>query len=140
MRTSTRWRPPSSGPAPAAVPCALLDGARRVGERARFVPTLLVLLLVVVDVASAQEAAPQKKQKKNPLAKLAEPWPDAEKVGERRRAAENRRLFQSSDPLPFTLTADFRTVNKERDPASTRRFPAVLRIVSDDGQGRSIPV
>ena len=101
---------------------------------------LLVLLLVVVDAANAQEAAKPKKQKKNPLAKLAEPWPDAEKVRERRQAAEGRRLFQSSDPLSFTLTADFRTVNKERDPASTRRFPAVLRIVGGDGQGRSIPV
>jgi hypothetical protein len=140
MRTSTRWRPPSSGPAPAAVPAALLDGARWVGERARFVPPLLVFLLFVVDVAIAQEDAQQKKQKKNPLAKLAEPWPDAEKMRERRRDAEGRRLFQSSDPLRFTLTADFRTVNKERDPASTRRFPAVLQIVGDDGQGRSIPV
>jgi hypothetical protein len=101
---------------------------------------LLVLLLVVVDAANAQEAANPKKQKKNPLAKLAEPWPDAEKVRERRQAAEGRRLFQSSDPLRFTLTADFRTVNKDRDPASTRRFPAVLRIVGGDGQDRSIPV
>jgi len=61
-------------------------------------------------------------------------------VRERRRDAEGRRLFQSSDPLRFTLTADFRTVNKERDPGSTRRFPAVLRIAGDDGQDRSIPV
>jgi len=98
------------------------------------------LLLVVVDAAIAQEAAKQKRPKKNPLARLAEPWPDAEKVRERRRDAEGRRLFQSSDPLRFTLTADFRTVNKERDPGSTRRFPAVLRIAGDDGQDRSIPV
>jgi len=97
-------------------------------------------LLVVLDAANAEESAKQKKEKKNPLAKLAEPWPDADKVRERRRAAEGRRLFQSSDPLRFTLTADFRTVNKERDPASTRRFPAVLRIADGDGQGRSIPV
>jgi hypothetical protein len=140
MRTSTMWRRPSSAPAPAAVQRARLDGARSFAVRARFVSTLLALLLVVVDVAIGQEAAQQKKQKKNPLARLAAPWPDAEKTGERRRAAENRRLFQGSDPLRFTLTADFRAVNKERDPASTRRFPAVLRIVGDDGEGRSIPV
>ena len=101
---------------------------------------LLVLLLVVVDAAIAQEVAKQKKHKKNSLARLAEPWPNAERMRERRRAAEGRRLFQSADPLRFTLTADFRAVNKERDPASTRRFPAVLRIAGDDGQGRSIPV
>lgn len=101
---------------------------------------LLLLLLMVVDAAIAEEVAKQKKPKKNPLAKLAEPWPTAERMRERRRAAEGRRLFQSADPLRFTLTADFRAVNKERDPASTRRFPAVLRIAGDDGQDRSIPV
>ena len=101
---------------------------------------LLVLSLFVVDAAIAQEVAKQKKHKKNSLAKLAEPWPTAERMRERRRAAEGRRLFQSADPLRFTLTADFRAVNKERDPASTRRFPAVLRIAGDDGQDRSIPV
>jgi hypothetical protein len=101
---------------------------------------LLVLLLVVVDAAIGQEVAKQKKHKKNSLAKLAEPWPNAERMRERRRAAEGRRLFQSADPLRFTLTADFRAVNKERDPASTRRFPAVLQIAGDDGEGRSIPV
>jgi hypothetical protein len=43
------------------------------------------LSLVVVDAAIAREAAKQKKEekkkkkkKKNPLARLAEPWPDAE--------------------------------------------------------------
>jgi hypothetical protein len=107
---------------------------------ARFVPTLLLLLLVVADAAIAQEAEKPRKRKKGSLARLAEPWPDAEKVRERRRAAENRRLFQNSDPLRLTLTADFRAVNKERDPASRRRFPAVLRIIGDDGEDRSIPV
>src|SRR5436189_5981883 len=105
MRTSTRWRPPSSGPAPAAVPRALLDGARSLGERARFVPTLLVLLLVTVDVAIAQEDAKQKKQKKNPLARLAEPWPDTKNTGERSRAAEYSQLFQSLERRRLTRTA-----------------------------------
>jgi len=79
-------------------------------------------------------------KKKDPRARLAEPWPDAEKMQKRREDAETRRLFQDSDPLPFTLTADFKAVNKDRNPASTRRFPGKLSIVSEDGQPRSIPV
>jgi hypothetical protein len=74
------------------------------------------------------------------LARLAEPWPDAEKMQRRREDAERRRLFRDSDPLPFTLAADFKAVSRDRNPASTRRFPAVLNIVGDDGQARSIPV
>jgi hypothetical protein len=86
--------------------------------------------------APTQDAA----KKKSPLARLAEPWPDAERMQKRREDAETRRLFQVSDPLPFTLTTDFKAVNRDRNPDSTRRFPGVLNIVGDDGQARSIPV
>jgi hypothetical protein len=79
-------------------------------------------------------------RKKDPRARLAQPWPDAERMRQRREDAEARRLFQSSEPLPFTLTADFKAVNKDRKPDSIRRFPAVLSVVGDDGQARSIAV
>lgn len=105
--------------------------------RARNVVAMVVLSLVVAAATPAQDTA---KQKKNPLARLAEPWPDAERMRERREDALARRLFQSSDPLPFTLTADFKALNKDRNPNSTKRFPAVLSVVGDDGQARSIPV
>lgn len=96
----------------------------------------LVVLLIAAGAATAQDTP---KKKPNPLARLAEPWPDADTMRERRTDAERRRLFQDVDPLRFTLTADFKAVNGERDPGSTRRFPAVLRI-EGDGESRSIPV
>ena len=62
--------------------------------------------------------------KKNPLLKLAEPWPDADALKARRLEAEARPLFQATDPLEFTLTADFNAINKDRNPESTTRYPA----------------
>jgi len=106
-------------------------------ERARQVAALVAVSLVVAAATPAQDAA---KAKKNPLLKLAEPWPDAEKLRERREDAQARDLFRSRDPLSFTLSADFKAVNKDRDPDSTKRFPGVLSLVGEDGQPRSIPV
>ena len=102
----------------------------------RAVGATLALSLAGAALLVAQDAPP----KKDPRARLGQPWPDAEKMRQRREDAEARRLFQSSEPLPFTLTADFKAVNKDRKPDSTRRFPAVLSVVGDDGQARSIPV
>src|SRR5437870_2015879 len=52
--------------------------------------------------------------------------PDAKTLAERRRASENRRLFRTDEPLVFTLTADFKAVNRDRDPKSTKTFPATI--------------
>jgi hypothetical protein len=97
----------------------------------------------VAAAADEKAAAPRTQdapKKRSPWQKLAEPWPDAEKMQKRREDAETRRLFQDSDPLPFTLTADFKALSKDRDTASIRRFPGTLSVVGDDGQARSIPV
>ena len=102
----------------------------------RAVGATLALALAAAALLVAQDAP----RKKDPRARLGQPWPDAEKMRQRREDAEARRLFQSSEPLPFTLTADFKAVNKDRKPDSTRRFPAVLSVVGDDGQARSVPV
>jgi hypothetical protein len=75
-----------------------------------------------------------------PPPRALEPWPDAEEMQRRRADAETRRLFQHTDPLPFTLTADFKAVGKDRKPGSQNRFPATFATVGDDGQPRSIPV
>src|SRR4051794_31722307 len=45
---------------------------------------------------------------------------------ERERAANQRALFASEEPLPFTLIADFKAVNRDRNPDSTKTFPATL--------------
>lgn len=80
------------------------------------------------------------KQKKDPRVKLAEPWPEADKLRERSEDAAARRLFASEEPLAFTLTADFKAINKDRNPNSVKRFPATLALAGDDGQERVLNV
>jgi hypothetical protein len=73
-------------------------------------------------------------------AKLAEPWPDAATLAERRTDAEARRLFQDAEPLAFTLAADFKAVNRDRNDASTRTFPAVLTVEGQEGSVPAVPL
>lgn len=91
-------------------------------------------------VAAQTPAAPSAAGKKSPLVRLAEPWPDAEKLRERRIDAENRRLFESANTLEFTLAADFKALNRDRNPESTRAFPGTLTAMGDEGKPVAIPV
>ena len=79
-----------------------------------------------------------KDQKKK--ARLVEPWPDARKLEERQIAAEKLPLFSTAEPLPFTLTADFDAVNKDRVIDSPQRFPAVLTVAGRSGAPVAMPV
>jgi hypothetical protein len=67
-----------------------------------------------------------------------DPWPAADALAARRVAAERRPLFAANDPLAFTLMADFRMVQRDRDPNSTRTYPATLLVAGQDGSERSI--
>jgi hypothetical protein len=69
------------------------------------------------------------------LEKLAEPWPDEDVIRARRIDAEQRRLFADTDPLPFTLQADFKSINKDRNPESKNDYPGLLTL---DGPGGPI--
>jgi hypothetical protein len=119
----------------------------------RFAAAIAVAVAVAVVGVVAQSgpaagsAAQEKKagaqagaQEQTNLAKLSEPWPSPEKLSERRLAAEKLPLFSIGDPVAFTLRADFKAVNRDRDPNSTRRFPATLVVAGPDGQVREIPV
>ena len=104
---------------------------------------VLILLWAAVPVPSlhAQSTAPKSPPpKKNPLIKLAEPWPDADTLRARRVEAEARPLFQSTAPLDFTLTANFSAINKDRNPESSTRYPATLTVSGADGAPRDIAV
>ena len=102
--------------------------------RVRLASTLAVLMVVWTAASSpVAQKAPAPLPKKNPLLKLAEPWPEDEVVQARRTESDSRRLFKETEPLAFTLTADFNAINKDRNPNSTRRFPAVLTVASDKG-------
>ena len=89
---------------------------------------------------AGQKPAAKTPGKKDPLAKLNEPWPDAEQLASSRVEAENRPLFGSDEPLAFTLTADFAAINRERDENSTRRFPAVMQLQGEGGSTVQVPV
>ena len=88
--------------------------------------------------AAAIDAADQQ-QPKTPavsqaaLRKLAEPWPSAEELAERRLAAERRPLFSGVDAFPFTLTADFKAINKDRKVEGKTPYPGVITL--PDGGG-----
>jgi len=90
------------------------------------------------DADFAQQATQAKpaqapKPQQPPAAQLTEPFPDAATLAKRRIEAENRALFQAQEPLAFTLAADFKAVNRDRDPESTKTFPAVLTVPDAKG-------
>ena len=90
--------------------------------------------------AAQSTVPPSAAGKKNPLLKLAEPWPDAEALKARRLDADARPLFANTSPLEFTLTANFSLINKDRKPDSTTRYPGVLTVAGSDGAPREIAV
>jgi hypothetical protein len=109
----------------------------------RILAPLLLGSFVAFWTGSAPAAAPQQAAGKakapagapaKGLLKLAEPWPDAKVIRQRHADAEHRQLFQSADPLTFTLTANFNAVNKDRNENSTKRFPATLVVTGDNGK------
>lgn len=97
---------------------------------------VVIGLAISIGSAAAQQAAPPgpqakpaaPKPKKNPLLKLIEPWPAAEKLEERRREAEADPLFASTEPLAITLVGDFKKINKDRDPNSKQPYAGTLRV------------
>lgn len=91
--------------------------------------------------AGAQAPAkPAPPVKKNPLLKLIEPWPAPEAMKKRKADAEALPLFKSTEPVVFTLTTDFKTLNKDRNPESTKRYPGELRIPGEGGKEVTLPV
>src|SRR6266496_4781372 len=101
----------------------------------RFASALAVVVVCAASqISFAQRAAPAAPPKKNPYVKLSEPWPEPDVLLARRSEAEKHPLFEKTDPLAFTLTADFKTINKDRRPESTARYPGIISV--NDERGR----
>src|SRR6266849_173931 len=117
----------------------LAQGYNAPTMNARLASSLATLAFVcaIVQTPQAQKATPPKK---NPLLKLAQPWPDAEVLKARHTEAQARPLFQSAAPLEFTLTANFGDINKDHNPESKKRYPGILTVAGSDGAPKSIPV
>ena len=65
-------------------------------------------------------------------------WPDAASLERARRAAEQRPLFASEDPLALTLIADFGQVQGDRNPEGTRLYPASVVLAQGTTGERTI--
>jgi len=98
-----------------------------------------VAAIVVSAIAGVPAQQPAPAAKKNPLLKLAEEWPADEVLQARRSEADARQLFRDVEPLAFTLTADFKAINKDRNPESTKRYPGVISAAAGGASGE-LPV
>jgi hypothetical protein len=67
-------------------------------------------------------------------------WPDDKTIAERKKTSEGRKLFQSDQPLEITLTANFKAVNGDRNPNSTKTFPATIEFAKADGTKAKVPL
>src|SRR5262249_48750563 len=82
--------------------------------------------------SAQQPAAPP--ATKNPYLKLVEPWPDEGTLRERKRLADARPLFREAPALPFKLTANFRTIDKDHNPDSKATYPSVMTVDGSSGK------
>jgi hypothetical protein len=103
----------------------------------RFAVLALCLLSAPLVAQKRPDKAPTKT---SALAKLAEPWPDAEALKARRVEAEQRKLFASTDAVPLTLTADFKVINKDRSAEGKKDYPAVLTVTGEGGATQTLHV
>ena len=117
----------------------------------RLVPALCSLGLVAL-VASTPQAAPARRDVPNAelqdTAKAKEKVPkpprtpaaDSVRLDKRAKDASARPLFTSLDPLPFTLTANFGQISRERDSTSKKEFDGTLVVRDEAGTDRSVKV
>ena len=100
-----------------------------------------VIIAAVAAAAVLAAQAPEKQTKapkapNAPYLKLAEPWPDAAAMRQRKVDAENRPLFASHEPLVLTIKADFKAINRDRSQQSATRYPGTIAV----GDAAPVPV
>jgi hypothetical protein len=67
-------------------------------------------------------------------------WPDAKTLADRRKSSESRRLFRLDEPLEITITANFKSINNDRVPKSTKSFPGTIEYAGEKGAPVSMPI
>jgi hypothetical protein len=98
-----------------------------------------IVLVVLLSPAPAARQNNLPAAKKPPVT-AETPWPEASVIAERKRESERRRLFRSDDILPVTITADFRAVQRDRNPNSEVMFPATISFPANDGSIVTAPL
>lgn len=109
---------------------------RRMGELRRVmrVGTVIVAAVMLAGLASVhaqQGASPVVPASRDKDADARRRTP-AERL-QRTRQAMQRALFSSDESIPITLIADFKAVNRDRNPESTKVFPATIVAPSLNG-------
>jgi hypothetical protein len=107
-----------------------------------------LLLLAVLVLPPGVSATAQKTAQKNvpPMpaptvdASDAKRWPGKATLEATKRAAESRPLFETNEPLALSLIADFEEVQKDRDSASQKMYPATIVVTGRGAAETSIPV
>ncbi len=65
---------------------------------------------------------------------------DTTATGDSVRVPRTARLFRADEPVRMWMIADFKTIFKDRDTTSTKRFPAKLRYLDDKGDTLNLDV
>src|SRR6478609_8280114 len=102
--------------------------------------TAHVLSALVIAIAIGVPAARTAAQTQAEPAAGPKPWPDAKTMEKRRADAAARKLFTTTDPLAITLTANFKAVQSDRNPESTKTFPATIAFAAESGAPVSVDV
>ena len=114
---------------------------------------LAALSLGVLFAVTAQGQAPA--PPKSPYQKLAEPWPDAAAMRQRKADAETLRLFTGGEPIAFTLAAyglgnSRAAMPAEQVPCGAQSQPVWVilrgeevfrdgRVIAEPGSGQLLP-
>jgi hypothetical protein len=76
-----------------------------------------------------------------PKPKTPKAWPpDAKALEKKRLEAEALPLFQGEEPVEFVLTADWKTVQRDRKVDSKKLYPGTMAIVKDGVAGTPFPI
>lgn len=101
---------------------------------------LLLSLPLLTTVSPAQAGGGAAKGAQAQLTPEQKARQDSADLQDRARKAQERALFSSTVPLPFTLIANYGAISKDRDTLSTRRFAGTLLVADSAGVERRIPV
>ena len=113
----------------------------------RFLTAISLATILAAGLAgtdTAAQAPPAQKPAAAAAEKAPKPpkvWPpDEETLRKRRLEAEAVPLFASLDPIEVVITADFKTVQRDRNVESKKLYPGTLAIVKDGVPGTPIAI
>ena len=97
-----------------------------------------VVLFACLAAGAVGAASPPQAARIRPLPKPIKTtppkeWPDEQTRAKQKKDAEKRALFASSTPVAFTLTGNFKAIQSDREPNSTKTFPGTVEFQGEDG-------